>query len=94
MAWVYILRCADGSLYVGYTEDLASRVRVHNEGRGGAYTSARRPVVVVYAEECATLAEACDRERRIKRWSGKKKEALIARDNQTLKDLSRSHQRR
>lgn len=93
MAWVCILPSADDSLYVGHTEDLASRVRMHNEGHGGAYTAARRPVVVVYFEEFGTLREARDRERQIKRWSGKKKEALIARDSRALKGLSRSHQR-
>lgn len=94
MGWIYMLRCADDSIYVGHTEDLASRVRMHNEGHGGAYTAARRPVAVVYSEEFATLGEARNRERQIKRWSGKKKAALITRDSRTLKDLSRSHRGR
>ena len=91
MAWVYILRCADGSLYVGHTNDLTQRERNHRDGRGGTYTAARRPVTVAYSEEHSTLAAARAREQQIKRWSGKKKEALLAGDRRLLKDLSRSH---
>jgi predicted GIY-YIG superfamily endonuclease len=86
--WIYILRCADGSLYVGHTDDLNGRERTHNEGRGGTYTSRRKPVRLIYSEEFATLREARNRERQLKRWSGAKKEALIARDTTQLKRLS------
>jgi tRNA/rRNA methyltransferase len=94
VAWVYILRCCDGSLYVGHTDDVERREREHQEGRGGGYTRKRRPVRVVYQEEFPTVEVAIDREHQIKRWSGKKKEALIASDTQILKLLSRSHQKR
>jgi GIY-YIG catalytic domain len=51
MWFVYLVRCADGTLYVGRTTNLASREKAHSDGTGAAYTAARRPVQVVYAEE-------------------------------------------
>ena len=48
---MYILRCADDTLYIGHTENLASREQTHNDGKGAKYTAARRPVRIVYAEE-------------------------------------------
>jgi putative endonuclease len=63
MSFTYILRCADNTLYVGYTEDLAAREQTHNEGRGAVYTAKRRPVRVVYAEEHESIASAVARER-------------------------------
>jgi predicted GIY-YIG superfamily endonuclease len=89
MPFVYILRCADHTLYVGHTEDLASREALHNSGTAANYTAVRRSVVFVYSEACATRAAAVAREKRIKRWSGKKKDALIAGDESKLKELSR-----
>ena len=65
--YVYLLRCADNSLYVGETSDLATRERHHNEGRGGSYTAKRRPVQIVYAEHYSSREEALRRERQIKR---------------------------
>lgn len=93
MPFTYILRCADDTLYVGHTEDLASREQIHNEGRGAKYTAERRPVRVVYAEEHATAARAIARERQLKRWSGKKKEALILGDRPALRSLGRRPQK-
>ena len=78
--WVYALLCADGSYYVGHTDDLATRCLEHEMGEGGCYTSARLPVALVYAEEFPSREEAMDRERQIKGWSRKKKEALVRRD--------------
>jgi predicted GIY-YIG superfamily endonuclease len=94
VAWVYILRCRDNSLYVGSTSDIGERKRAHAEGRGGSYTAARRPVLLVYQEQFATLAEARKREQQVKRWSATKKRALIAGEWATLKSLSRSHKGR
>ncbi len=75
---VYILRCADGSLYVGLTGDLENRLRQHADGVfAGAYTSTRRPVTLVYVARFADVFEAISWERRIKRWTRAKKEALI-----------------
>ena len=89
MAFTYILRCADGTLYVDHTRDLALRERNHNDGRGSAYTAKRRPIHMVYAEECPSLKKAIARERQVKRWTAEKKEALIEANAATMKLLSR-----
>lgn len=77
-SYVYILRCADGSLYTGWTNDPARRLRAHNEGRGAQYTKSHRPVTPVYQEECADKADGLRREYAIKKMSGVLKLALIA----------------
>lgn len=76
---VYILRCADGTLYTGYAVDPARRCAAHNAGRGARYTAGRRPVTLVYSEPCDTVSEALKREHALKRLSRAGKEALIAR---------------
>ena len=73
----YILRCADGSLYTGWTNDLEERVRTHNAGKGGKYTRARLPVELVYYEQYPTKAEAMRREWHLKRLPRAKKLRLI-----------------
>ena len=92
MRYVYILRCQDGSLYIGECDDLTTRLDRHNEGRGCSYTVSRLPVTLVYAEQFASRIDAVKRERQLKRWTRAKKEALIAGDWRTLKRLSRSTQ--
>ncbi len=67
--WVYMLRCADGTLYTGITNDLEKRVRRHNAGRGSRYTRARVPVTLAYAEAAGGKNEALKREMRIKKMS-------------------------
>ena len=67
----YILRCADGTLYSGYTADLVARVAMHNAGRGAKYTRSHRPVHLVYFESFATKEEALAREAAIKKLGGK-----------------------
>lgn len=89
MPWVYIVRCSDKSLYIGHTDDLDSREKTHNEGHGSRYTAERRPVHVVYFESHDSSKTAIARERQLKRWTTKKKEALIAGNLATLKVLSR-----
>ena len=89
MVFTYILRCADDTLYVGHTENLASREQTHNDGKGAKYTAARRPVRMVYAEEHSSAGAAIARERQLKRWSHNKKEALIRGDRAALKSLAR-----
>ena len=74
--FVYILRCADGSFYTGWTTDVAARERAHNSGRGAKYTASRRPVRVVYQETHQTRSAAQQREAEIKRWPRAKKAAL------------------
>ena len=86
--FVYILRCADKSLYTGISSDPAERERAHNEARGGRFTAIRRPVSLVYTEVWPTLDAAVRRERQLKRWSAKK-EALVGRNFELLHSLSR-----
>lgn len=75
--FVYILECADGTLYTGWTNNLDNRLKVHNEGKGGKYTRSRLPVKVVYTEVYETPSEARSREVKIKRLSRKEKLELI-----------------
>lgn len=77
MHHTYIVRCADGSLYTGWTTDLARRVAAHNGGCGAKYTRSRRPVALVYHETFATKEEALRRECAIKRLSRAEKLRLI-----------------
>jgi len=76
--FVYIVRCADGTLYTGYARDPQKRAEVHNNGRGARYTAGRRPVRLVYWERCASIGQALRRESELKRWSRARKEGLIA----------------
>ena len=78
MNFCYILRCADGTLYTGWTNDLARRLAAHNAGRGGKYTRARRPVELVYSEAFHTKEEAMSREWHLKRVTRQEKLRLIA----------------
>jgi putative endonuclease len=80
--FVYVAECADGSLYTGYTNDMAKRIEAHNDGRGAKYTRGRRPVKPVYTEGYATKEEALRREAQIKRLRRKKKLQLIAEGRQ------------
>ena len=76
--FVYILKCADDTLYVGSTNDLAKRVVQHNTAKAGAhYTKIRRPVKLVYSEVVKTFISARRREAEIKSWPRKKKIDLI-----------------
>jgi putative endonuclease len=75
--FVYIVRCADGSLYTGYARDAKARVKVHNSGKGARYTKSRRPVRLVYSEECTTLSAALKREYELKQWPRSRKKALV-----------------
>lgn len=80
-AWyVYILRCSDGTLYAGSTNDLSACEQRHNEGRGAKYTAGRRPVRVVYSEVHQSRSAAQAREAELKRWTRARKEALVAGD--------------
>jgi putative endonuclease len=89
-AWVYILRCRDGSYYIGSTSrDLDTRVGEHNEGTGGDYTRRRRPVELRWSEYFDSMVDAFFLERRLKGWSRAKKEAFMAGDYTRLKTLAR-----
>ena len=78
MNYTYLLRCADGSLYCGWTNHLEERVRTHNAGKGAKYTKSRRPVTLAYYEMYGTKEEAMRREFAIKQMTKKEKEALAA----------------
>ena len=75
--YTYILRCADGTLYTGWTNDLEKRLAAHNAGTAAKYTRPRRPVTLVYQEAFPTQEEAMRRERQIKRLTRAEKLALI-----------------
>jgi predicted GIY-YIG superfamily endonuclease len=85
--YVYILRCADGSLYIGETEDLGRRLTQHAAGTACQFTAARLPVVLAHSETHPTRDAALRRERQLKGWTRAKKEALIANDLTLLKRL-------
>ncbi|MBI4670018.1 MAG: GIY-YIG nuclease family protein [Elusimicrobia bacterium] len=75
---VYILRCADGSLYTGVAKDIEARLAKHNKGKGAAYTRTRRPVELLYRQERLTRSKALVREAQIKAMPRPKKEKLVA----------------
>jgi putative endonuclease len=77
MNYTYILRCADGTLYTGWTNDLDRRLEAHNAGKGGKYTRARLPVALVYSETFETKQEAQRREFAIKKLSRQEKEKIM-----------------
>ena len=76
--FAYLLLCADGSYYAGYTTDLTRRVAVHNAGKGAKYTKSRLPVTLVYFEEFDSEHEARSREWHLKRLTHAQKAALAA----------------
>jgi putative endonuclease len=89
-ASLYIVKCADGSYYVGITRgELELRVAQHNAGSFGGYTSTRRPVVLVYSQWFERITDAIENERKIKRWSRAKKQALINGDFALLRSLAK-----
>ena len=84
MAYTYMLECRDGSLYVGWTDDLEKRIRTHQAGRGGKYTRSRLPVRLAYFEELPDKSAAMSREWHLKHLTHQQKLALIDRAGQTL----------
>ncbi|MFQ3546558.1 GIY-YIG nuclease family protein [Halobacillus rhizosphaerae] len=76
--YVYMLRCADDSLYTGYTTDLESRLQKHESGKGAKYTRGRGPFVLEYSHTYASKTEALQEEYRLKKLSRAKKEQWIA----------------
>lgn len=75
-AFVYLLRCADGSIYTGWTRNVERRLETHQKGRGARYTRTRLPVTLIYHERFPSQAAAMRREAQIKRWSRRRKLAL------------------
>lgn len=78
MNYTYMVRCADGTLYTGWTTDVNRRVKCHNDGKGAKYTRPRLPVELVYFEVFDTKEEAMRREAAIKKLSKERKELLVA----------------
>ena len=83
--YVYMVMCADDTLYTGIATDIERRIRVHNDGKGAKYTRSRLPVNLVYSELFDTKSEALKREYEIKKWSRTEKDALIAGDTRQNK---------
>jgi len=90
MDYVYLLRCADGSLYTGWTTDPQHRLKMHNAGMGAKYTKSRRPVEMVYCEKCDDKSSALRREAEIKKLSRKEKLLMI----EAKKDFEREMRRK
>ena len=86
-AWAYMLRCKDGSFYVGCTTNLDQRMGEHEAATHDGYTSTRLPVELVWAEEFPHIDDAIAAERQIKSWSRAKKAALVAGDYQAIERL-------
>jgi putative endonuclease len=88
-AFLYILRCSDGSFYIGTTRTtLEMRIAQHNAGTFGGYTATRCPVTLVYSQWFDRITDAVENERKLKKWSRAKKEAFIRGDYTKLKLLS------
>jgi putative endonuclease len=87
--YMYILKCSDGSYYTGSTKDLHYRLIQHESGLGSKYTSKRLPVELVYFEEYDRIDLAFSREQQVKKWSKRKKEALINGQAEELPKLAR-----
>jgi len=88
--FVYMLSCADNSLYTGYTTELVRRIRMHNEGKGAKYTRGRGPVELLYWEEGTDRSWGLKREEAIKRLPRPKKEELIAALHDRLNEASQN----
>ena len=86
-----MLRCSDGSYYVGHTDQMEVRIAAHERGEIAGYTRMRRPVTLVFAKEFPAREEALAREMQIKGWSRAKKEALLKGNWSRLEWLSRGH---
>lgn len=87
--WVYMLRCADGTFYVGHSDNLEHRIAQHQMGNIKGYTSTRLPVDLVWSQEFSSRIEALEAERQIKGWGKQKKEALIAGDWERISALAK-----
>jgi predicted GIY-YIG superfamily endonuclease len=87
--FVYLLRCGNGTIYLGQTHDLSARFERHRSGTGARHTASIKPVEIIYQEGPMPFAAAVARERQIKKWSRAKKLALAKGDLDRLRELSR-----
>ncbi len=88
--YTYILKCSDGSFYIGHTDNLEQRFALHQSGFFTGYTFKRRPVELVWSEYFSTRIEALEAEKQIKGWTKAKKQALIEGDWNLLSQLARN----
>jgi len=88
MWYLYIARTRSGRFYTGITTDLERRFTEHRQGKGGRYTSCNKPLELLHVELFPDREKAGQREKQIKRWSRKKKKALIEGDFEQLRELS------
>jgi putative endonuclease len=90
MFWVYILRCSDGSYYIGHTDNIEHRINQHQMGECPGYTAKKHPVELIWTQDFVTREEALSAEQQIKGWSRKKKEAMIRGDWEEVRRLAKS----
>ncbi|MGB9429969.1 MAG: GIY-YIG nuclease family protein [Gammaproteobacteria bacterium] len=90
---LYILKCADGTFYIGHTDNLDRRLQQHEQGKTDAYTASRRPLKLVHAEEFESRIEALTMERKLKGWSRAKKQAYMTGNWQTVSGLAKGKHR-
>lgn len=90
--YAYLLRCSDGSYYVGHTDDIELRMAQHQTGVLGGYTARRRPVELLWSDSFMTRDEAFWAEQKLKGWSRAKKEALMAGDWGRVSELAQNRQ--
>ena len=89
-AWLYILRCSDGSYYVGTARgSLESRIAQHNAGAFQGYTASRRPVELIFSQWFDRITDTIENERKLKKWSRAKNEAFIRGDFESLQQLAK-----
>ena len=90
--WTYMLRCRDGSYYVGVTSNLEQRIAQHRHGAmPTCYTFPRRPLALVWSQSCKDVDDAIRCEKKLQGWTRAKKQALLAGDWDTIRELSRAH---
>ena len=89
MFFVYILKCNDGSYYVGSNDNIEKRLFEHQNGTGSAYTASKRPIKLLHVETFGTRIESKSAEWQIKGWSRKKKEAYMKQDWEELRKLAK-----
>ncbi len=89
-AWLYIIKCSDGSYYVGTARgSLESRVAQHNAGTFRGYTASRRPMELIFSQWFDRITDAIENERKVKKWSRAKEEAFIRGDFESLQQLAK-----
>lgn len=84
MWWVYVLRCSDGSLYCGVSNDVAKRICTHNEGKGSRYVRSRTPAALAFSWCCGSKSDALKAEYAFKQLTKKQKEQIVARQKWNL----------